>query len=146
MNAFLRGWQENRAETDPASEDVRLTGRTYTIPFENVWQAALSVVDRGIGGWTLGRADDKKGIIAALSKTPLVGSETDIKIRVGLDRMGQTRVDVIAVSRKDRGDWGRTRRLIGRFLNQLDKKLGAGDGRIIDPLRHPDYQEFQGTA
>ncbi len=146
MNAFLRGWQENRAETDPASEDVRLTGRTYTIPFENVWQASLSLVDRGILGWTLSRSDDRKGIIAALAKTPVVKAETDIKIRVGLDRMGQTRVDVIAVSRKDRGDWGRTRRLIGRFLKHLDKKLGAEGSTIIDPLRHPGYQEFQGSA
>lgn len=146
MKAILRGLQENRAETDPASEDLRLTGRTYTITFDTVWQASLALVDRGIPGWTLGRSDDRTGIITALAKTPLTGSETDIRIRVGLDRMGQTRVDLLAVSRKDHGDWGRTRRLIGRFLRMLDEKLQAGGGRIIDPLRHPGYLESQNTA
>lgn len=146
MKSILRGLHENRAETDPASEDVRLTGRTYTIPFEAVWQASLSLVSGGLNGWTLGRSDDRKGHILALAKTPLTGSEADVKIRVGLDRMGQTRVDLIATSRKDRGDLGRTRRLIGRFLTKLDQKLDAGAGHIIDPTRHPEYREFQGTA
>jgi hypothetical protein len=146
LKGILRGLQEFRAETDPDSDDLRLTGRTYTIPFENVWQASLRVVSGGILGWSFGRADDRSGLMSALAKTPITGSETDVKIRVGLDQFGQTRVDVIAVSRKNRGDWGRTRRLIGRYLRRLDEELGASAGSIIDPTSHPDYRNVQGTA
>ncbi len=141
MKQFLLWLHENQATTDDASLDARLRGRTYTIPFEDVWQAAMGLGGGGILGWSIGRADDQRGVIQALAKTPVIGSETDIEIRVGRDRLAQTRPDLVAVSRSDRGDWGRTKRLIGRFIKKLDARLGVRPGQIIDPTRHPGYRE-----
>ena len=92
-------------------------------------------------GWSVGRADDKRGVIEALAKTPIIGSETDVHVHVGLDHLGQTRVDVVAVSRGEKGDWGRSKRLIGRFIRALDGELSARPEQILDPTRHPVYRE-----
>ena len=140
MNEILRGLTEHSAATDQHSEDVRLRGRTYTITFDDVWQAAMTVAGGELLGWSVGRSDDQRGVIDALAKTPITGSEADVKIHIGLDRLGQTRVDALATSRKDKGDWGRTRRLIARFFKRLDKQLSAQPGQLIDPTRHPEYQ------
>lgn len=142
MKAVLRGLTENEASTDPQSVDLRLRGRTYAIPFEVVWQASLKLTDRGMLGWTLGRANDQTGIIMALARTPLTGSETDIRIRVGLDANAQTRVDLVSSSRTERGDFGRSKRHIARFLRKLDKELDA-KGKIFDPI---ELERYVGNA
>lgn len=141
MSGILDKLYENQANTDQRSEDPRLRGRTYSIPFEDVWQAVLSVGSGGLLGWSVGRSDDQSGVVDALAKTPLIGSETDVHIHVGLDHLGQTRVDLVAVSRSTRGDLGRSKRLIRRFTERLDRQLDARPGQIIDPTRHPVYRE-----
>ena len=77
----------------------------------------------------------------ALAKTPLIGSETDVHVQIGLDQLGQTRVDVVAVSRGEKGDWGRSKRLIGRFVRALDSELSTRPEQILDPTQHPGYLE-----
>lgn len=141
MSGLLDKLHENQANTDQQSEDPRLRGRTYTIPFETVWQAALRVGSGGLLGWTVGRSNDQEGIIDALAKTPLIGSETDVHVHIGLDRLGQTRVDVVAASRSSRGDLGRSRRLIRRFVESLDRELGVRPEQVLDPTSHPIYRE-----
>ena len=47
MNGLIRGLTQNRAETSPTAEDRRLRGRTYAIPFETVWSAALALAGPG---------------------------------------------------------------------------------------------------
>lgn len=141
MSGLLDKLYENQARTDQESEDPRLQGRTYTIPFEDVWQASMRVGAGGLLGWSIGRADDQRGVIEALAKTPIVGSETDIHIQVGLDRLGQTRVDVTAASRKEKGDWGRSKRLIRRFIRALDRDLSVQPEQVLDPTQHPVYRQ-----
>lgn len=141
MKGILRGLTENRAETDPASEDERLLGRTYAIPFENVWQAATGLASGGLKGWSLWIANDQDGLIEASARPFLFLAAIDIRIKVGLDENAQTRVDLTATSRLERGDWGRSRRSIGRFVSTLDRLLDAAPGQILDATRTTAWRE-----
>lgn len=140
MSGLVRGLTEHAARTDPASLDDRLLGRTYAIPFEEVWQAATRVAGGGIRGWSLWIADDQAGRIEA-STNPLIGPSADIQVTVGLDQNAQTRVDVVSTSRTHRGDLGRSRRNIGLFLSRLDKLLNARPDQILDASRIPAWLE-----
>lgn len=140
MNGILRGLTENRAETDPTSEDDRLLGRTYTIPFEDVWQAATGLA-KGLRGWSLWVADDQEGVIEASVRPLLFGAPADVRVRIGLDENAQTRVDLASASRTERGDLGRSRRNIGRFLRGLDQALQARPGQILDASRTATWRE-----
>lgn len=138
MNPILRGLTEHRAVTDPTSEDRRLLGRTYAIPFESVWQASTRLAGGGIRGWALWVADDQSGLIEA-SANPVLGPSADVRITVGLDENAQTRVDLTSASRTTRGDLGRSRRNIGTFLKRLDKLLEARPDQILDATRTPAW-------
>jgi hypothetical protein len=70
LSGLLDKLYEKEANTDQRSDDPRLRGRTYTIRFEDVWQAAMRVCGGGLLGWSIGRADDQRGVIEALAKTP----------------------------------------------------------------------------
>ena len=137
----MRRRSGSSTETAPDAEDPRLRGRTYTIPFEEVWQASIRVVRSRLRGWTVVLDDDRKGRIDALHKTLFRGRETEVVITVGLDENGQTRVDAAAAARSEGRDWGRRRRLVGRFMKHLDRELGAGPAQILDPTRLPPGRE-----
>jgi hypothetical protein len=141
LNGILRGLTENRAATDPNSDDDRLLGRTYTIPFESVWQATAGLASGGLKGWSLWVADDQKGLIEASIGSFLFLSPADIRIRVGLDENAQTRVDLTVRSRTERGDLGRSRRSIGRFIRRLDEVLEARPRQILDATRTAVWHE-----
>lgn len=136
---FLRGLTESRAATDPLSADRRLQGRTYAIPFDHVWRAALVLAGGGARGWRLHHADDQAGLIEATTKTLIFGLEGEVRIEISLDENAQTRVDLMSYSLKPRGDLGRNRRIIGRFLRRLDRSLEAGPGQILDATRAPAW-------
>ena len=141
MREILRGLTENQASTDPKSDDRKLRGRTYAIPFEDVWQASLGLCGGGLRGWSILSADDQRGVIEAISKTLVLGHEDDIRVEIQLDENAQTRVDLWSASQKDRANLGRNRRLIGRFLRRLDRRLAAKPGQILDPTRTPEWYE-----
>lgn len=141
MKHFLRSLTENQAATDPTSEDGRLRGRTYAIPFEDVWQASLALCTGGIKGWSVLSADDQRGVIEAVSKAPLTGREDDVRVHIHLDENAQTRVDLWSGSQKSRANLGRNRRVIGRFLRRLDRRLDAGAAQILDATRKPSWHE-----
>ncbi|MCK5650741.1 MAG: DUF1499 domain-containing protein, partial [Gemmatimonadetes bacterium] len=86
----------NRAETDPHSEDHRLRGRTYAIPFDRVWRIALKLAAADLRGWTVTHADDESGVIRAEAKTLVLRWMDDVRIDVTLDENGQTRVDLVS--------------------------------------------------
>ena len=127
-SAFTRNW----AETDPWSDDPRLLGRTYAIPFDRVWHACLKLVTT-LNRWELLQTDDIEGLIQVRCTTAVFRFKDDIEIRVLLDENALTRVDLQSQSIKNRYDLGVNTRRIGRFLVRLDKLLGAGKGTIIDP-------------
>ena len=141
MRGILRGLRENEAATDPKSDDRRLLGRTYAIPFEDVWQASLKLCGGGLRGWSVLSADDQRGVIEAISETLVFGPEDDVRVEIQLDENAQTRVDLWSASQKGRANLGRNRRLIGRFLRRLDRRLAAKPGQILDPTRMPAWHE-----
>ncbi len=121
-----------RAATDPWSDDPRLIGRTYAIPFERVWRTCMKFVeDRG--RWRLLQADDLAGFIRVRCTTLVFRFEDDLEIRIGLDENALTRVDIRSGAHKGRADLGMNVRRVGRFFKKLDRLLGARQGKILDP-------------
>lgn len=135
MKEILSRLSENKAMTDPEASDLRLRGRTYAIPFEEVWQASISLCSGGLRRWTMAGVDDQSGVIEAETRSAILGVEDDVRVQIVLDYNAQTRVDMQAVSRADRGDLGRTRRAIGRFFKHLDRRLSADPNQILDTMR-----------
>lgn len=125
-------WQMLRAarvETAPDAADPRLRGRTYSIPFQEVWQAVLELV-LSQPHWIILGADDTAGVITVETPVPVFGSAHDLTIRVTLDRNAQTRVDAISRTRSGKAGWGLHRRRIDRLFRELDRSLlGAGRHR-----------------
>ncbi len=117
----IRGLPRIDARTAPTHEDEKLRGRTYAIPFEDVWQAALALADGALSGWQLIASDDADGIIAAEAHRRFPSATDRVIIRIGLDKDAQTRVDAEAAS------WGesrqsprRTTKHLHRFFHELD--------------------------
>ncbi|HEY0809412.1 MAG TPA: DUF1499 domain-containing protein [Longimicrobiales bacterium] len=103
--------------------DSRLRGRTYAIPFEQVWQASLALANGGLRRWKVISSDDYEGVINAEAKTLFWRFKDDVMIRVYLDENAQTRVDLQSRSRKGAADFGTNARRVHRFLRALDRKL-----------------------
>jgi len=146
LKRLIRALTENTARTDPHAEDPRLHGRTYAIPFERVWYAALGLADGGLRGWRVMRADDEAGTIQAESRTPVFRFVDDVDVEVGLDANGQTRVDLRSASRVGKADLGRNPRTIGRFLTRLDRALDARPDQILDATRAPTWTACRGAG
>jgi hypothetical protein len=117
-------------ETTPDASDRRLRGRTYAVPFEDVWQAAMQLTDGGLFRWSRHEADDQEGVILASTRS-LAGAVHHVMVRITLDNNAQTRVDASAQAQKPRSDFGRSKRRLRRFFRALDRKLerAARDAR-----------------
>lgn len=130
MSVYLRRFayalSRNHAETAVNEADLQLRGRTYAIPFEQVWQAACALANGGLRGWHILQADDYEGIIQAEARTLAFRFVDDVLIRVYLDKNAQTRVDMQSRSRKGRVDFGTNARRIRKFFRALDRKLAEG--------------------
>jgi len=134
LDRLRRALTEHSAETSVASPDRRLAGRTYAIPFDDVWTAALSLAAER-PRWTVMRADDQRGVIEAEARTRVFGFVDDLTVRIGLDGNAQTRLDMTSTSRRAKGDLGTNARRIARFLQLLDRRLMAGPDQIITRVR-----------
>ena len=129
----------NVVETAREHTDVRLRGRTYSIPFEDVWSAANALVTVGLRGWRLVSADDEEGTITAEATTFLGKKLDDVVIRITLDENAQTRVDARASAREGGADWGRNARRLRRFF-------GALDSAVVEARRQRLSRKGSGTA
>lgn len=118
------GLTRNAAATSPDHDDPRLRGRTYPVPFEQVWQAALHLAGGGLRGWRVLAHDDQRGTIQAEAHARFTGAVDDVYVRVYLDRDAQTRVDARGAARDAKRDFGRNTRRLGRFFRSLDEHLG----------------------
>lgn len=123
LRRVARALSRNHAETAQHDIDPRLRGRTYAIPFEQVWQAARSLAGGGLRGWRITHDDDYDGIIHAEARTLIFRFIDDVLITIRLDEDAQTRVDVQSRSRKGGVDFGTNARRIGRFFRKLDQKV-----------------------
>lgn len=128
-----KGFTESTARTSPDSADPALAGRTYTIPFDSVWEAALGLVRGGLRGWALVSADDQLGVIRADARSMLLPLEANILVSVTLDPNGQTRVDMSAVGSHRGGDLRVNYRRVKLFFRSLDLLLDVGPGQILEP-------------
>ena len=136
---MIEGASRAKAETNPAALDARLRGRTYAITFDRVWNAALALAEGGLRGWRVLKADDEKGTILAEAVSAVWRRPCEVRVRIGLDANGQTRVDVRSASRNAKRDWGSNARRIDRFFRALDQKLGATPAQILDATRKPQF-------
>ena len=84
-------------------------------------------------GWTVTVEDDHRGVLEAESATLVWRFVDDVRVSIGLDEDGLTRVDVTSASRVGRGDLGRNPRTIAGFLRRLDRALDVQAGQILDP-------------
>jgi hypothetical protein len=131
FGAVRRGLTKNTAYTAADSGDRRLRGRTYAIPFDTVWQAALGLVDGGLRGWSVLAADDKEGVIEGAIHGRIRRFNSAVTIRVSLDRDAQTRVDGLAAAVTGQADLGTNARRLARFFRSLDRAIESASGRPI---------------
>jgi uncharacterized protein (DUF1499 family) len=127
MGRITRALTRNRAHTDPDSPDPRLRGREYAVPFAQVWDAALHLAG-SLRGWTVVEADSRSGEISAEARTLLWRFVDDVWVRVSLDEVGLTRVDLTSASRVGKADLGANARRIAHFLHALDRQLRRAQG------------------
>ena len=109
------------------------------IPFDRVWTAALALCGGGLPRWSLVSADDQQGVIRARALTRVLRRQNDVRVTIGLDQNGQTRVDVAGIAFNRSRDLGSNARGIDRFLRELDAKVGAAPGQILDATRQPTF-------
>lgn len=108
--------------TGPQHADARLHGRTYSIPFEDVWQGALRIIREKSKGWILDTADDQEGVIHADVHSVYKKLNGSIEVRIALDGNGQTRVDASAKTPAAFTDFGVNARRLRRFFDALDRE------------------------
>ncbi len=133
LRGFRAGLLENQAHTHPEHPDPSLRGRTYAIPFAQVWASVVELAQGGLRGWTTNLANEDMGMVQAESRALIQRSISDVEIRISLDENALTRIDVSSVSRVRRGDLGANARCIRAFFRAVDKRVGAGPGKILDP-------------
>ncbi|MFQ5747156.1 MAG: DUF1499 domain-containing protein [Gemmatimonadota bacterium] len=100
-------------------------GRTYAVPFAEVWDALL----RDVGarrGWTLVHADEEMGLLTALCRSLRPHRPDDLSVWVALDENGLTRVEVRSAPRAPGGDLGVNRRRVLSLLARLDGAVRPG--------------------
>lgn len=134
-DAFIRGLTRNVAFTSPGSPDPRLRGRTYAIPFEEVWQASLDLVGGALKRWELLEEDDQEGIIRGMARGRFERFTSAITVRITLDVDAQTRVDALSAARVGRADLGINARRLHRYFTALDARLEEARGARIESLR-----------
>lgn len=137
MSGAWRAFVGSEASTDPGSPDPRLRGRTYAIPFDRVWTAALDIADGGLRGWRLLHSDDISGVLEAEAVRSLPRRINRVRVRVCLDQNGQTRVDAQLAETGDAFALGGNRGRLRRFITALDQRLGATAAQILDATRAP---------
>ncbi|MFW5951132.1 MAG: DUF1499 domain-containing protein [Gemmatimonadota bacterium] len=134
VDAITRGLTRNVAFTSPGARDPRLRGRTYAIPFEDVWQASTALVAGGLKRWEVLEADDQEGTIRGMARGRIERTTSAITIRITLDDDAQTRVDALSASHVGRADFGRNARRLQHFFAALDRQLEDRRGKSIERL------------
>ena len=125
-----KGFTERAARTGPDSNDPVLAGRTYAIPFDPVWKAALELSGGGLRGWKLVSSDDRLGVIRADVRGPLLPLEANVLVSVTLDRNASA-----ARQSAPQPPGGPACELpkIGHFFRSLDTSLDVRPEQILEP-------------
>lgn len=128
LDTMFRGLLTNGAETRDGATAPWLRGRTYAIPFDRVWHAALALADGGLPRWRLLEADDYEGVINAEITAARLRPATRVVISIGLGTDAQTRVDATAYAPGRRGDLGMSARALALLFTELDRSLATAPG------------------
>ena len=120
--------------TGPGAADPGLRGRTYAIPFEDVWQGTLRLVRGKLGGWSLEYADDREGVVNALVASRLRWLQGVVEVRIALDVNAQTRVDATSATPAAFHDFGANARRLRRFFQALDREAAREHQRRLPEL------------
>ncbi len=120
--------------THRADPNPELRGRTYAIPFDSVWRAVHTLANGGLVGWKLLDADDYLGLLRVSVRGLVLPQPARARIRVGLDRNGQTTVGLHLRATHKYTGLAVNRRRIGKMLHALDRSLDADGARWLDPL------------
>jgi hypothetical protein len=139
LSGLVENAIEQGAQTDPRSGDPKLQGRTYAIPFDRVWRGAVVLAGGGLPRWRLLKADDQRGVILAVATSAIRKHTSDVRITVGLDSNGQTRVDLRASIRDGRGTPTHNLKSIAKFIRALDREIDARPGLILDAASPPSW-------
>lgn len=128
--------REPHGGEEPAARDLVDTrdpggpeGRTYAVPFAEVWDAVAAEIDSR-RGWEIVYSDEERGLFTVICRSRLRRSADDLSIWVRLDDFGLTRVDARAGSREGRLTPGANRRRVLDLLRALDDALGPG-ARVV---------------
>ena len=135
MAGAWRAFVGSEARTDPGSPDPHLRGRTYAIPFDRVWTAALGIANGGLRGWRLLRSDDVTGVLEAEAVSTLPQRVNLVRVQVSLDHNAQTRLDLLLVEQNSSLALGGNRRRLRRFVAEMDRRLGATPAQILEAAR-----------
>ena len=122
---------DRTARTGVDCDHPELGGRTYAIPFDAVWEAAVSLVSGGLRGWTRISDNEAAGIIEARVRGALLPLPARAVVAIALDADAQTRVDVRVEGRHRGGDLGAGARRIRRLVRALDLALDARPEQIL---------------
>ena len=102
--------------------------RSYSIAFHDVWEAAVAAAGT-LREWSVTASDPRSGTLAITTadrfgRRPLPGS-----VRLWLDELGQTRMEVRLSEPVRLLASGSAARRIARFLTRVDAALRAGAPR-----------------
>jgi uncharacterized protein (DUF1499 family) len=123
----LRAWPMiNVVETGRTPEYPDVIPRTYAMPRERVYDAALHAVDR-LPRWSLVTNSPESGEIAAEARTRVLRFVDDVRVRIESADTG-TIVKARSASRVGRGDFGQNARNIRAFFEELDRQMAIGAG------------------
>ncbi|MFW6080173.1 MAG: hypothetical protein ACODAE_11165, partial [Gemmatimonadota bacterium] len=120
LDRCWRALTRTEASTSPTAEDPRLRGRTYAIPFEDVWQALVALTGGRLEGWRVSTADDQRGRLRAAAPVLFGRATAVVEVEVGLDENAQTRVDAYARVLDRRRDFGASVRCLDHLFTALD--------------------------
>lgn len=110
------------ASTGRTDMDPHLKGRTYAIPFEDVWQGSLRLARGALRGWAVHHANDEDGILVVHVRSLWKRLHGIIEIRIALDANAQTRVDANSATPAAWHDFGTNARRLRRFFRALDRE------------------------
>jgi uncharacterized protein (DUF1499 family) len=122
---LLRAWPMiNVVETGLTPEYPDVLPRTYAIPRDRVWDAALHAVDR-LPRWSLVSSRPESGEIVAEARTVVLRFVDDVRIHIESTDAG-TIVKAKSASRVGRGDFGQNARNLRTFFKELDRQMMGG--------------------
>lgn len=110
------------------SPEPRIGTRVYGLPFARVWRAAREVL-RGLPDVQVTGEDPHAGLILAEAHSRILNLVADLEVRISLDEVGMTRVEMRSAARSGRFDFGGGARRVARTLAALDAELGTGAPR-----------------